>query len=169
VVNGAALGLIATPFAREAWLTAPQRATRQSEELMRAVGVTSDADAYNVVGVEEPWLNLNSAAFFAAKHRLDGSPRANYTSLGYAEKDTATALHRIDQLRAVYIITLDEGFQTRPPNFINRVSLPVLQAIKTDPRFVRVPFESRLGVVIFRRAGEPKHPAPTFPERTAPR
>lgn len=77
--------------------------------------------------------------------------RSYYTSLGYAEKVVATASKRVDDLNTMFYITLDERFQTIPPNFVNIVSLPMLQQIKADPRFRQVPFPSVNGVLIFQR------------------
>jgi hypothetical protein len=133
------------------WITAPQRDRLEYDEMTRAVQLTSIAPPrYNIVGVEEPWLNANSAAFFAAKNRLDTGARGFYTSLGYAEKDTAAALRRLKDLRIQYFITLDEPYQTAPPDFLNVVSLPVLRQLKQDPGFHQVPFPSRKGIVILK-------------------
>jgi hypothetical protein len=125
----------------------------QYNELTRIVELTSNATGrYNVVGVEEPWLNANAASFFAAKNRLATGIRSYYTSLGYAEKDVAVALKRLDDLNTHYLITLDEQHQKEvAPNFLNVISLPVLQAIRQDPRYRQLDFPSASGVVIFER------------------
>jgi hypothetical protein len=119
-------------------------------ELSRVIRRTSIFPGYNIIGVEEPWLNLNSAAFFAAKNRLDTGVRSYYTSLGYAEKDTSAALKRIEDFSARFVITLDEPFQLTP-DFLNVVTLPVLRELKSSQRFAQVPFSSEKGIVIFER------------------
>jgi len=128
----------------------------QYDELAQIVRLTCDiADRYNIIGIEEPSLNANSAAFFSAKNRLLVGKRCYYTSLGYAQTDLAQALQRIRDLRTRYIITLDEPFQETPPSFLNIVSLPVLKRIRTDGRFTPIPFPSAGGVVVFRFDPEP--------------
>ena len=118
--------------------------------LAEVVHRTSIFRGYNIVGVEEPWLNANSAAFFAAKNRLDTGVRSYYTSLGYAEKDTAAAMKRIEDFSTRFVITLDEPFQSTP-DFLNLVSLPVLRELKSSERFARVAFPNEKGIVIFER------------------
>jgi hypothetical protein len=136
----------------QATLLLPVHADRtQFDELARIVRLTCDtAERYNIVGIEEPSLNANSASFFSAKSRLAAGNRCYYTSLGYAETDLARALRRIPDLHTHYIVTLDEPFQEIPPAFTNVVSLPVLKKMRTDSRFIPIPFRSPDGVVVFR-------------------
>lgn len=136
--------------AQSNWLLPLEPNSSQYEELGRVVHLTSDAaERYNIVGVELPWLNGNSAEFFSAKERLKTGAHSYYTSLGYAEKDVNAAMRRIEGIPARYLITLSEDYQTMPPNFLNVVSLPVLEEIRRDPRFTQHPFPSDDGVVIF--------------------
>ncbi len=144
----------------------------QYAELEKIVGSTCDtADRYNVVAIEEPFLNANSAAFFSSKNRLTTGIGCYYTSLGYAETDLTRAWQRIRDLNTRYIVTLDEPFQKTPPTFTNIVSLPILRKIRGDSRFVPIPLQNRDGVVIFRFdpalgrvAGEPsQNSAPAKP------
>jgi hypothetical protein len=135
------------------WLIPLQASSSQYEELRRVVRFTSDVgERYNIVGVQEPSLNDNSAAFFAAKERLKSGIRNYYTSLGYAEKDPDAAMRRIEELRTYYLITLSEQYQSTPPNFVNIVSRPVLGRVRRDPRFTQCPFPSEDGVVVFQFA-----------------
>jgi hypothetical protein len=122
------------------------------DEITRMVERTSDAAGrYNVVGVEEPWLNANGASFFVAKRRLATGSRCYYTSLGYAETDLGVALKRLDALNTHYFITLDEQHQQAAPDFLNMVSLAVLKAVREDARFHQVAFSSARGLLIFER------------------
>ena len=157
--------------ADELWLSEwPQRAAldrSRYDELTCLVEMTSVTPGqYNIVGVEEPWLNANSAAFFGAKNRLHTGVRSYYTSLGYGETDPARALKRIDEFQARYFITLDERFQTAPPNFVNIVSLPVLREMKASNHFQTIPFESQNGVLVFERTAEPNQTQPQQPAAT---
>lgn len=152
VVHSVALGT-AGPLANQfTWLTRPQEDRGQYREVERIVRWTSTVTGrYNIVGVEEPWLNLNTVSFFAAKNRLDTGIRCYFTSLGYAQKDLAAAVKRVEELNPMYYITLDEPFQRIPPNFVNMVSVPMLKHVRMDPSFEHVPASSANGVVLFRR------------------
>ncbi len=163
--NRTTLG-VGSPLANQsAWLLRVDSDPARYDELTHMVQVTSTIPyRYNIVGVEEPWLNANSAAFFAAKGRLRTGVRCYYTSLGYAEKDVGKALRRIDELQTHYFITLDEPFQRAPPNFVNIVSLPVLRELKGSSRFKRVAFGSQNGVQIFERTSDP---VPARPQQAA--
>jgi hypothetical protein len=135
---------------RSQWLLQFDSSRSRFEEVVRIVQVTSTHPGrYNIVGVEVPWLNANSAAFFAAKNRLNTGVRCYYTSLGYAQQDLDAALKRIDEFQTQYFITLDEAFQPAQ-NFVNVVSLPVLRELKESTRFQVVPFSSENGVVVFK-------------------
>jgi hypothetical protein len=151
VVNRAALNP-AGGLGGQATLLLPVHAEdAQFDELARIVRLTCDtAGRYNIVGIDEPSLNANSASFFSAKSRLAGGNRCYYTSLGYAETDLDRAWRRIPDLVTHYIVTLDEPFQKTPPRFINIVSLPVLKKMRSDSHFIPIPFLSPDGVVIFR-------------------
>jgi hypothetical protein len=122
---------------------------REMEHVVRATSTVPGR--YNIVGVEEPWLNANTASFFAAKHRLDTGVRSYFTSLGYAQKDVTAAVKRVEGLNPMYYITLDEHFQSTPPDFLNMVSLPLLEQVRKNPHFEQLPAWSTNGVLIFRR------------------
>jgi hypothetical protein len=133
------------------WLMKPQEDRTQYNDVERMVAMTSNvANRYNIVGVEQPWLNSNTASFFAAKRRLGTGVRCYFTTLGYAQKDVAAAVKRVQEFNLLYYISLDERFQPKPPDFVNMVSLPTLEEIRIDPQFEEAPFANTDGVVIFR-------------------
>jgi hypothetical protein len=148
-VHRIALGAAGTAADQGEWLGTPHEDRTRYNQMERIVAMTSTKPGYNIVGVEEPWLNANTASFFAAKRSLDTGVRSYYTSLGYAEKDIATAVKRVEDFNIMFYITLDERFQTVPANFVNIVSLPMLKHISEDPKFQPVPFASADGVLIF--------------------
>ena len=79
IVNSISLKLTHNLSEQSQWLVPLQRDNSQLEELSRVVHLTSDLmEHYNIVGVEYPWLNANSAEFFSAKERLR-SGRHNIT------------------------------------------------------------------------------------------
>jgi len=152
VVNLVALGKAAPLSNQFGWLIKPSEDPGRFHDVESVVRMTSAvAGRNNIVGVEEPWLNANTASFFAAKHRLETGTRSYFSSLGYAEKDLKSAEKRVDELNPMYFITLKEAFQTNPPDFLNAVSLPMLERVRTDTRFTEVATASPTGVLVFRR------------------
>jgi hypothetical protein len=152
VVHRVALGAAGPLASQFPYLTKLHADWGQYRELERVVGITSTATGrYNIIGVEEPWLNANTASFFAAKHRLHTGIRSYYTSLGYAQTDVAAAVRRVEDLNTMYYITLDERSQSAAPDFLNLASLPMLEHVRTDPHFERVSASNATGVLIFRR------------------
>ena len=51
----------------------------------------------------------------------------------------------------MYVLTLDEPFQPQPPDFLNQTTLPVLRRLRQDPQFRLLPFQSRVGIIVFQR------------------
>ncbi len=120
-------------------------------EMERMVALTSTMSGrYNIVGVAEPWINANTASFFASTHRLDSGVRSFFTGLRYGATDTAAEWTRVKAFQPMYYISLDDAAQTHPPNFLNLVTRPVLDRVRADPHWERVPFASDNGIVIFR-------------------
>jgi hypothetical protein len=150
-VNRASFELAPVLASQSPWLDPIVADATAHRELTEVVRRTSVFAGYNIVAVEEPWLNANSAAFFAATNRLNTGIRSYYTSLGYAEKDTSVAMKRIDDFAPRFVIALDEPAQKTTPNFLNVVSLPVLHELENSTRFTRAPFPSEKGIVIFER------------------
>jgi hypothetical protein len=149
LINSVSLGLAGRLADQSQWLQPIHPDRSQYDELEQVVRLTDSPEHYNIVGVEVPWLNANSASFFAAKRSLAAGPRGYYTSLGYAQKDVDAAMSRIAQFQAGYIITLDESHQSATPDFLNIVSSPVLARMRGDRRFRHTPFATRDGIVIF--------------------
>jgi hypothetical protein len=155
-VHARALGLASRSEEISYWVIPLHRDAKAKEEIQRLIKLTctpQTAERYNISGVELPWLNADSLSFYMAKERLRGKIRCHYTSLGYTEKDVRRALARIDQLDIAHFISLNEPAHPQPPNFLNQVSLPVLQAIRKDKRYVQQPFDSELNIIVFRRKG----------------
>ena len=139
------------------WVMAPWREREPMREVGEIVGRTTPRDAqgrYNIVGVEEPWLNANSLAFFAAKQRLDSGVRCYYTSLGYAEQDMQRAWQRLEDFKILHFITLETSSQRM--DLFNKASRAVLERVEGDSSYKRMDFESKRGVLIFERASTQK-------------
>jgi hypothetical protein len=149
-VHAITLGL--THWRGHPWLVPIDRDPAHAEEVTRAVQLTAgQANRHNVVGIELPWCNANSFAYYAAKHKLLVGQRAYYTSLGYAEKDVGKALDRLKTLNTAYFISQEEEYRPKPANFLNLVSAPVLAKLREDNRYERLPFVSEFGIVVFKR------------------
>jgi hypothetical protein len=157
-VQAQAAGFLKIDYSRTtAWLKPFKSEKQQMSEITVLTKRTSHQKTYfrmNITGVEYPWLNANTLSFYSAKNRLKTNFRSYYTSLGYAEKNTETAWLRLNKLKIVYFISIAEEKQSRPANFVNEVSLPILKKIRQDPMFVQEPFESSLGIILFRNAKE---------------
>jgi len=153
-VNAQALDLIAPSGRISHWVKPAREDMEKKGEVQRLTRLTctpQTANRTNISGIELPWLNANSLSFYMAKDRLGGKVRCYYVSLGYAQKDVAKALARVDSPNIAHYISLEASAHPVPPDFVNQVSLPVLRSIQRDKRFVREGFESRLGIVVFRK------------------
>jgi len=148
-----ALGFISQNPGISYWVKPYDHNEAAEKEVTRLVDLTSNAQTasrYNIVGVELPWLNANSLAFYAAKKQLVSRRRCEYTSLGYAEGDAGKAWSRLESLHVVYFISLRESAQPGPDIF-NMVSSSVLKRVREDRTFTMEPFDSKLGILVFRR------------------
>jgi hypothetical protein len=153
VVHAQALGFTGMNPEVSYWLTPYQPDLGGPGELRELIRLTSGPGTefrYNIVGVEFPWFNANALSFYAAKGRLSTGRRNYFTSLGYAETDAGRAWNRMQQIRTLYFASVEADRQP-PPDFLNQVSAPVLNRAAADSAFVRVPFPSHLGIVVFRR------------------
>lgn len=153
-VESRALGVVPADNSMSYWVLPMQRSNEAMNELTRVVEMTCTprtAHRYSVTGVELPWLNANSMSFYAAKWKQESKLQCHNTSLGYAEKDPMLAWKRLDELNIAYFISLEESALPQPPNFLNEVSLSILQKIRADHRFTQLPYDSKLKVVVFRK------------------
>lgn len=153
-VEARAFGFIPPDNSMSYWVLPVQRSNEEMNELTRIVELTctlETAHRYSITGVELPWLNFNSLSFYAAKRKQETKVQCNNTSLGYAEKDPMKAWERVNELNIAYFISLEESAHPQPPNFLNEVSLSILQKIRADHRFTQLPYDSKLKVVVFRR------------------
>src|SRR6185369_12740188 len=83
VVHAAALTQQRPFQVRSEWLKPLQVDRARYEEITAAVRAMSEGPEHNnFVGIEEPWLNANSLAFFSAKERLGSGSRTYFVSPG---------------------------------------------------------------------------------------
>jgi hypothetical protein len=141
VVQSQALGVTAEDPNLSYWLYPIDRSSINKQLLSKLVDTTckneTEKDRYNIIGLELPWFNANSAAYFSAQQQLKKDFRCYYTSLGYAEKDTEKAWARLFDLNINYFATLKPRSQAESANPLNLVSLPILERIQSSPKFTR--------------------------------
>ncbi|WP_295442886.1 hypothetical protein [uncultured Thiodictyon sp.] len=153
LVHARAHDLIAPTPTINAWVKPYDSDSENRIEIENLVNLTSTKQThrrYNICGVELPWLNANTLAFFAAKQEARLGFRAMYTSLGYATKDITMAWSRLNSLNINYYISITADKQPTA-NFINEASLPVLMRITEDPRFSQVLFPSRRHIIVYQK------------------
>lgn len=106
LVNAQAAGY-PVAFAKSTWLLPIQtdRSDRKAADgILDATCSQADAWRMNIIGPEFPQMNANSMSYLAAKRRLDVGFRCSYTSFGYAAKDVAASLRRIDDMNVKYVV-----------------------------------------------------------------
>jgi hypothetical protein len=151
-VHARSFDLIGPSANLNAWVKPYEQNSQGKKEISDLIALTSTSQTngrYIICGVELPWLNANSLAFFAAKQNSRYGFRSQYTSLGYAEKDIDKAWERLNSLDIVFYISIEAAKQTKA-NFINQTSLPVLERIEKDVRFSRYNFESKQDIIVYK-------------------
>ncbi|MEW6255566.1 MAG: hypothetical protein AB1592_06375 [Pseudomonadota bacterium] len=139
------------------WLKPYQENSAAAEKLMKAIILTCDgkhANRYNIVGVDMPFLNANSAEFYATKNRRHSGYKCFYTSLGFAEVNASAAFSRIDIMNAPYVITLLPTALTADTDAFNKTAYFVSERLSKDPKFA--PLAVLDDIVIFKKGEEPQ-------------
>jgi hypothetical protein len=143
----------ASPFV-SGWVGPIERDPERKLIMRDTVALTCDrpqeSALYKVIGVEYPYMNANTAAFYSAVRGIRRGWRCQYTSIGYAQKDVGAALARLDDLNADYFISVPSQYQ-QSINFLNVVSGQVLERIEASNQFVKVPVSFSDKVVILWR------------------
>ncbi len=138
MVQGQSLGLTSVNSNLSYWLYPVDTNNNNKQLLTKVVDATcsqKEKERYNIIGLELPWFNANSAAYFSAKQLLTKDFHCYYTSLGYAEKDIEKAWQRLFDLNINYFATLQPELQPKPANPLNEVSLPMLNQITKSSKF----------------------------------
>lgn len=120
------------------WLYSINTSSKDKQSLTTLVDATcskEEKERYNIIGLELPELNANSAEYFSAKQLLKQNFRCYYTSLGYAEKDPAKAWQRLLDLNINYFVTLQPSLNSKPADPFNQVTLPILDRVQKSAKF----------------------------------
>lgn len=157
VVHATQLGLLARP-AGSYWMKPPAHDASRRLAVSAVVERTctpETAGEWMTVGVDLDWLNHYTLMFTSAKRQLDRGFRCYYAYLGHAARDADAAFARLEELDGRYFISLEAAALPDPPDFLNQVSLAVLQRVERDARYVREPqlAEGNARIAVFRRAG----------------
>jgi hypothetical protein len=156
-IHGQALGLIAS--SGNSSIVTPLNTNTQNALTLEAIVTQTcpenNADRYNIVGVDLPWLNAGSVSYFAAKNQLKTHQRCYYQSLGYAQPDLKEAMAHFHAYSARYFITVNPKEYSIPDNVWNQIDLLVLEEVrksdlaKLEPGLVNDP-----RILIFSRVGD---------------
>jgi hypothetical protein len=159
---GQALGTIARTPTTSGWLIPQNRdqkdATILNSIVSRTCVKTGSHRYWNIIGIEKPWLNQNSAGYFAAKKLAPHSRLGCYygSVLNFYEFDPDKIWKNILSLKIRYYIAMNPDSHPVPPDShsqaINRNYLPMLKKIQTSGLFeTEPPLVEDAGILIFRR------------------
>lgn len=106
----------------------------------------------NMVGVEYPWLNANSLAFYAGQNQLSTGMYCYYTSLGFAEKDVEKAWARMTEtIKPPYFIGVPPGSsKEKIPDAFNAVSREIFEKVEKSDLFTKQNIPELSGIQIFK-------------------
>jgi hypothetical protein len=161
-IYGQALSVIPRMSTISVWLLPESRNQTEAAVLSAIVSKTCIKTAaqhyWNIIGIEKPWLNANSAGYFAAKNL------APYNRLGcqygsvhsFFESDPDKVWNNVLSTQIRYYITISPGSRPVPEDSynqaINRNYLPVLRKVQTSGLFeVEPPIAEDPSILIFRR------------------
>lgn len=152
VVSAIALNILPMRNDISHWLYPYDNSDMKMKEVENVANYTCNEKSNglnSMVGVEMPWMNYNTLSFYSAKSRLLSGIRCNYVYLGHAEKDIEKAWARVNYHKVVYFVSIQDYAQPSPPDFLNTVSLPVLERVKHDHEYADQKFLSNNNVVIY--------------------
>jgi hypothetical protein len=144
------------------WAGPPRSDDTRKADIVRVVDRTCDAASkgrHSIVGIDLDWFNGHTLTFYSSKASLRTGFRCNYQHFGLAPRELDAAWRRLDEVDALYLITLTA--QSLPPatDPLNPAALSILHRAERDLDLHAVPFESSSGVIVFQRApsGHARH------------
>ena len=152
-INAAALGITPPLSDQSEWLRPMQTDGTRRDEIARLVEVVGakpgEAPRLNLAAINT-WFNINTLDFYDARRRLlSGGVSTRYMNMGWVQPDVEAAWRRIEDGKPPYVITAEEALSA-PYHIFNAAAKPALLRMRSDARFIRVPFPSREGLLIFR-------------------
>lgn len=152
-IHSQALGIIPETSNISKHLYPFERNNENASNLSKIVQKSCNLESvnrYNIVGVELPWLNANSASYFAAKHLERQKIRCYYTNLGYAEIDVDKAWQRLISFKTNYFITLDSSYYENLKDAFNKVAVAIAEKIKSSNNFQPLAFPDNSKILIYK-------------------
>jgi hypothetical protein len=155
IINGYSLNLIKiNKPSFNVWVIPVNNDVAEKAQTQLAVAKTcipESSEKINMVGVEYPWFNANSLAFYAAKSELFTGVHCYYTSLGYAETDAEKAWLRMTEIiKPPYFIGVSREALKQKEDAFNVVSLPVLERVEKSSLFQKEGFSQASPVQIYK-------------------
>jgi hypothetical protein len=161
---GQALGVIPRAAATPWWLLVPNRTREQTERttldsiISRTCAKTGQGHYWNIIGIEEPWLNSHSANYFAAKNLgLHNRLGCYYGSVYDGELGPDKIWNDILSKEIHYYVTVNPEFDPVPSGdshlqAVNRNYLPTLKKVQGSHLFqLDPPLKEDPRILIFRR------------------
>ncbi|MGH7846107.1 MAG: hypothetical protein ACREQW_13185 [Candidatus Binatia bacterium] len=157
---GQALGFLrVVPTA--AWLfppdSDPKKATILNSIVSRTCTKTGSERYWTIIGIEQPWLNHESAAYFAAKSlSFDNRIGCHYGSVRDFSQSPEKIWNWILSAQIRYYVTMnpdpDPVAADSHSQALNRNYLPMLKKVRTSGLFdLEPPLPDAPGILIFRR------------------
>ena len=159
---GQALGTIPRIPAISEWLL-PQNSNQTHAAVLNSIVLrtcmkTSFQNYWNIIGIEEPWLNQNSAGFFAAKNlapynRVGCQYGSVYSPI---DPDPDKIWNNILSAKIQYYVTINPDSHPIPEDSamqaVNRNYLPMLKKVQSSGLFeLEPPLAQDPDILIFRR------------------
>lgn len=163
--HGVGLGLVPAYVYGSPWLDLPRTQVREAAILDELVSRTCAGTAprsqryWNVVGIELPWLNKNSASFAAAKTLGPrGLVGCRYDSVfDFTVTDPDVLWARVREMKARYYVAKKSGLASVPPDdahlvAVNRNTAAVLDRVRSSGEYeAEPPLAADPDILILRR------------------
>ena len=159
--HGQALGIIARIPTTSGWLV-PRNSDQKEATILNSIVSRTCTNIgsqpyWNIIGIEKPWLNQNSAGYFAAKSLAPHSRvGCQYGSVhNFFEFDPDKVWSNILSVQFHYYVTIDPDLDPVPSDAgsqaVNRNYLPMLKKVQSSGLFeLEPPLAEEPGILIFR-------------------
>lgn len=124
---------------------------RRAAELDRLIKIIPPS-TLNVCGISYAWLNPSTLNYTSVKQKLTTGKRCYFDHWSVARLDD------IDKLAAnmyanadFYFVSVEKDKQETPSDAFNKIAEPVLESVQSSNRFIRIPFQSGNGILLFKR------------------
>jgi hypothetical protein len=152
-VHAVALGRVERPNAMTWWLAPLTRDKSKAREMERLFEqLTADertAQRCSMLGSDRMWCNGPTFSYLDMKRQRTGKPTVLMQPMPWMCSDGEQAFKAVQNCNALYVVFVMDA--QGPGEFYNRASEPLLKIIRSDPQFVQERFDSKEGMLLFRR------------------